>query len=198
MIKAIIFDYYGVLTTDQYLTWLKHNPSVMEENATEIEALSKSQDVGMAADEFFKRLGQIAGLAASEVRDDFGERNIMHLGVLELIRQLKLEGFKTAILSNSSLALYDEVEAKNLSGLFNEVLCSEDAGVVKPERQIFEIMLDRLKVAAEESVFVDDRAYNVHGAEALGIKGILYTDLANLRVELARLGIIQTAESMVG
>ncbi len=186
MIKAIIFDYYGVLTTDQYMSWLRHNPSILDEHAAEIEELSKAQDRGLDANEFYNRLGKIAGLPASEVRDDFGERNIMHLGLIEYIRRLRDSGLKTAILSNSSLSLYDEVERHHLSGFFDEVLCSEEAGMMKPDPAIFNIMLERLGVEAGEAVFVDDRAYNVKGAAAVGMTGIYYTDLAGLRADLIR------------
>lgn len=195
MIKAIIFDYYGVLTTDQYLTWLKHNPQIMRRHAHEIEILSKAQDVGLAPDVFFKRLGAIAQLPAEEVRGGFDERVDMNIELIKYIECLRRDGFKTAILSNSPMRLYDDVAEHQLTSLFDEVLCSEDAGIVKPDPAIFSMMLKRLEVTAEEAIFIDDRAYNVRGAEAIGMKGILYTDFESLESDLARNGVNVSCES---
>jgi HAD superfamily hydrolase (TIGR01509 family) len=195
MIKAIIFDYYGVLTTDQYLTWLKQNPQVMRRNAHEIEVLSKAQDVGLAPTEFFSRLASIAELPVEEVRGGFDAREDMNNELIEYIGCLRNDGYKTAILSNSSLGLYKEVAEHKLTNLFDEVLCSEEAGVVKPNPAIFDMMLKRLKVGAKEAFFVDDRAYNVSGAEAIGMKALLYSDFARLQSDLVRYGVRVKCES---
>ena len=52
------------------------------------------------------------------------------------------------------------------------VVGSGDVGIMKPDPQIFQIALERLDVAAEEAVFVDDFIENVQGARALGIHAV--------------------------
>ena len=189
MVKAIIFDYYGVLTTDSYMTWLEHNPSVEKEHATQIEALSKAQDSGIDDNEFFSRLGQLAGQSQEEVRGEFGAHGSMHRELLDYIGELRQQGLKTAILSNSAVSLYDEVAKHQLGPLFDVILCSEEAGVAKPDPKMYHLALKRLNVSPDEALFVDDRQYNVNGAEAVGIDAVIYTGLTGLKSELKRRGI---------
>ena len=189
MIKAIIFDYYGVLTTDKYLTWLGRNPDVQAKHAEEIEALSQAQDAGLTADEFFGQLAKIAGQPESAIRGEFDIHGVAHQGLVDYIRHLRRKGLKTAILSNSPSSLYAEVAKHHLTRLFEVVLCSEEAGVTKPDPKIYEMVLKRLGLSAPEAIFVDDREYNVRGAEAIGIEGVVYTGLTDLKAEFIRRGI---------
>lgn len=189
MIQAIIFDYYGVLTTDRYVTWLKRNEAALQGHADEIEALSQQQDLGLGADEFYARLGALVGRPADEVRDEFGIRQEAHHGLVDYIRHLRKVGYKTAILSNSPRSLYAETQKHGLNSLFDIILCSEEAGVTKPNPKMYELMLQRLGITAEEAVFVDDRDYNVAGANAVGLTGVLYTGLAELEAEFERRGL---------
>lgn len=189
MIKAIIFDYYGVLTTDSYLTWLQRNPAVTANHAAEIEALSHDQDTGISDDEFFGRLSQISGQRETDIRTAFAIHGVAHVGLISYIRHLRRKGLKTAILSNSDIGLYELISKHHWNRLFELILCSEEAGVTKPHPQIYEMALRRLGVSPDEAVFVDDRAYNVDGAEKANISGIIYTGLTDFRDELVRLGI---------
>ncbi|HEY6737050.1 MAG TPA: HAD-IA family hydrolase [Candidatus Saccharimonadia bacterium] len=190
MIKAIIFDYYGVLTTDRYFTWLRRNPEVARRHTAAIEALSREQDAGLDADTFFSRLADIAHESAASVRDEFNIHGVEHEALLEYIASLRQLGLKTAILSNSTAAgLQAEVERHHLAGVFDVILSSGEAGVIKPDPAIFKLVLNRLAAEAHEAVFVDDRDYNVRGAAAAGLTALEYDGLAGLRRELERLGI---------
>ena len=62
-------------------------------------------------------------------------------------------------------------------------------GVAKPDRRIFEILLDRYALAAEATVFVDDVPRNVEAARALGINAVRYTGAEQLRQEFRALGV---------
>ncbi|HVQ44392.1 MAG TPA: HAD-IA family hydrolase [Candidatus Saccharimonadia bacterium] len=189
MISAIIFDYYGVLTTDRYMAWLQRHPAVEATHAADIEALSQDQDAGLSSDEFFARLAKIADLPEAAVRSEFVIHGVAHQGLVEYIRHLRRRGLKTAILSNATTALYAEVVRQRLARLFDVVLCSEEAGATKPDPRIFEQTLERLGVSPAQALLVDDREYNVAGAEAAGLAGIHYDGLTKLRAELIARGI---------
>ncbi|WP_418606253.1 HAD family hydrolase [Georgenia sp. SUBG003] len=66
-------------------------------------------------------------------------------------------------------------------------------GVVKPDRAIFKIVLERHDLRPEATVFVDDSPANVAGAESVGIRGVLFTDAAQLRADLVQLGFLRDA-----
>ncbi|GAC1369862.1 MAG: hypothetical protein NVSMB39_2140 [Candidatus Saccharimonadales bacterium] len=195
MIKAIIFDYYGVITTDQYFVWLQRHPQIHDEHAQAIEPLSHDQDSGISGDEFFSRLAKIADTSPDTLRQEFRIHGLEHEALIDYIRHLRRKHFKTAIVSNSDAGLYAEAEKHHLTRLFELILCSEEAGFTKPDPRIFRMALDRLEVEPHEALFVDDRDYNVRGAEAAGISGIIYTGLADLRSELIRRGLDEPIRS---
>lgn len=67
---------------------------------------------------------------------------------------------------------------------FNPVLISYEIGASKPDPRAYQILLDRLKIAPDQCIFIDDRIENVEAACALGIHGILYQSPAQLKKEL--------------
>jgi putative hydrolase of the HAD superfamily len=72
----------------------------------------------------------------------------------------------------------------SLGGLFEEVFVSGELGLVKPGPEIFEAVLAQLGITAEELVFIDNKAENVRGAEALGATGHVFTGAPALRAFL--------------
>jgi HAD superfamily hydrolase (TIGR01509 family) len=59
--------------------------------------------------------------------------------------------------------------------------------MIKPNPDIFNYTLIRLKVDSHEAIFIDDRLSNVAAARQLGIKSILYDSMAQLQKELKHL-----------
>jgi HAD superfamily hydrolase (TIGR01509 family) len=58
---------------------------------------------------------------------------------------------------------------------FDVVVASCEAGVMKPERRIYEICLERLGTPAAATLFVDDREDNLRGAREVGIRTLHFT-----------------------
>ena len=61
--------------------------------------------------------------------------------------------------------------------------------VIKPDAEIYRILLSRYSLKAEESVFIDDTGKNVDAAEALGIHGICFKSRKQAEEELRQLGV---------
>jgi putative hydrolase of the HAD superfamily len=59
--------------------------------------------------------------------------------------------------------------------------------MLKPEREIFEYLLQRFELSATDSVFVDDHPPNVQAAERLGMHTVCFRDARQCELELARL-----------
>jgi putative hydrolase of the HAD superfamily len=98
---------------------------------------------------------------------------------------LHSEGFKTALLSNMPLDLMRYVLA-NFKWMENFTFktFSADVRLIKPEPAIYEHTLRGLRVSATEALFVDDRWPNIKAARKLGIHGIQFRSVAQLRGEL--------------
>jgi HAD superfamily hydrolase (TIGR01509 family) len=62
-------------------------------------------------------------------------------------------------------------------------------GIQKPDVRIFQMALNMTQRAADECVFVDDRAENVAGGRRVGMNTIQFQDVAQLSAELKNLGV---------
>ena len=74
-------------------------------------------------------------------------------------------------------------------GHLHEVVLSFEVGARKPRAKFFERCRHLAQCAAGECVFIDDLEVNVAGAKACGLQGIVYRSVAELKVELAQLGV---------
>ena len=79
----------------------------------------------------------------------------------------------TAFVSNCADNTRPHLELTGLSGLVDELVLSCEVGVAKPYPGIFEIALDRLGVAAADTLFVDDQPAFCEAAAGLGIRAVL-------------------------
>ncbi|MBR8741300.1 HAD family phosphatase [Nocardiopsis sp. MG754419] len=91
-------------------------------------------------------------------------------------------GHATALLSNSWGNGYPR---ERFAATFDTVVISGEVGMRKPEERIYLHTCERLGLAPEECVFIDDLEHNVTTAESLGMTGILHRDVASTRAALA-------------
>ncbi len=80
---------------------------------------------------------------------------------------------RTAFVSNCADNTRPLLEWLGLDSLVDELVLSCEVGVAKPDPRIFEIALDRLGVAAADTLFVDDQPAFCDAAAALGIRAVL-------------------------
>jgi len=101
-----------------------------------------------------------------------------------LVRRAHEAGIRTALLSNS---WGDHYPRDMWEGMFDAVVISGEVGMRKPEPRIFHYTLEQVGLAAEECVFVDDLAENIHAAAALGFIGVHHTSYDETARELEAL-----------
>ena len=87
----------------------------------------------------------------------------------ELIGRLKEAGYRLYVLSNMSREFIDYLRTFPVYGLFDGEVVSCEEGVVKPEPQIYELLLRRFDLDPAETLFIDDRGINLEAASAFGI-----------------------------
>jgi putative hydrolase of the HAD superfamily len=61
---------------------------------------------------------------------------------------------------------------------------SHECGIEKPDAEIYLLAAQALDAAPEDCLFVDDKAANVEGARAVGMRAHLFTGLDGLRAAL--------------
>lgn len=72
---------------------------------------------------------------------------------------------------------------------FEGIIVSGTEKTRKPFAEIYQLTLDRFQLNPQESVFIDDNARNIDGAQALGIHGIHFLSPEQLKSDLVKLGI---------
>jgi len=91
--------------------------------------------------------------------------------VRAILQRLKAAGLKTAILSNGSPVMLDEVVNKaGIAEFLDAVLSVEAVGVYKPHPSVYQLVVDRLAVPAGAISFQSSNAWDAYAASAFGMR----------------------------
>lgn len=100
-------------------------------------------------------------------------------GMLEIIQDLKQKGYGVFGLTNWPAATFAEARRRfRTIGSIDNYVVSSSVHLAKPEPAIYQLLLSKYNLKAQECVFIDDRADNVNAAMALGMNGIVYPGTA--------------------
>ena len=173
MIRALIFDCFGVLYSDGR-SQIDSNAS--PEKKQEIQDLYKQSDYGyISRSEFLNQLSELTGLSLSEINQYTEQVYKRNDNLISHIKKLK-HHYKIGMLSNVGEDFIESLfTKKERDNVFDEITLSCNVGVLKPSREAYELAAERLGVKPEECLFTDDIAKNVEGAELAGMNAILFT-----------------------
>ncbi|WP_420036195.1 HAD-IA family hydrolase [Streptomyces sp. cg28] len=107
--------------------------------------------------------------------------------IVALLRRVRAAGVPLVLVTNATVRLEDDLAEMGLTGLADHVVSSARLGVVKPDRKIYEIAASLVDASFERCLFVDDTEENVEAALALGMTGVVYRELADLKAALGSL-----------
>ena len=209
-IEAVIFDYGGVLSTTPFvglaefearmgypekaLARLLFGRGASSQGPTESipdHDWHLLETGRLTLDEFHDRL-----VARSE--DALGQRLdlgvysqfLKELGVgvhwmmVHRVRELRAEGYRTAILTNNIKEWGPFWKGSIPIDLFDLVVDSCEVGLRKPDPAIFRLTCERLGVAPEAAVFLDDTRIHVESARKVGLHAVLVADPLEALAEL--------------
>ncbi|MCP3800533.1 HAD-IA family hydrolase [Allokutzneria sp. A3M-2-11 16] len=130
---------------------------------------------------------QLAGLVVDYggVLTDWGPEPGDEPPLLDVLRQARKHGLRTALLSNADGPGPAPDSAFGM--LFDVMVLSGEVGVAKPDERIYQLVADKLGLATADCVFVDDLAGNVRGAVAAGMVGVHHTSVSATITELEAL-----------
>jgi putative hydrolase of the HAD superfamily len=187
VIKAIIFDCFGVLTTQgldaYYEEYLKHSPEKM----TEAKNLIGQLNIGhLEHDEFIEKISILSGVAERSTRD-YLENNKPNKPLLEYTRaELKGE-YKIGMLSNAQSGWVQKLLPKEDLQLFDAIVLSGDIGVAKPNLKAYQTIANKLSVEPEECIFIDDLTHYCEAAKEAGMQAIWYQSFEQFRKDIEAL-----------
>jgi putative hydrolase of the HAD superfamily len=182
-VKGLLIDFGGVLTTnvfDSFKAFCRTEgipedsvKKLFRERGEGLSLLRRLEKGELTAEEFSQQFAPLLGVDP----ENLVERLFGGVGpdeaMLGAVRRSRAAGVKTGLISNSwgdGLA-YDPAL---LDELFDAVVISGEVGMHKPEPEIFLLGAERIGVAPDDCVFVDDLRENCAGAEAVGMKAILH------------------------
>jgi HAD superfamily hydrolase (TIGR01509 family) len=188
MIRAVIFDCFGVVVSDGLNVMCSEFLSDQPESVKEVWSLVDQTNRGaLNPDDSSARIGELFGMNLEDYRHRLSQQEVKDQQLLNYIRNLRKE-YKTAMLSNigaGSLARrFDEGE---LEQYFDTVVASGDIGYAKPEPEAYEITAERLGVSTQECVFIDDRENYCEGARQVGMQTIIYQSFAQAKADLEKI-----------
>jgi 2-haloacid dehalogenase len=112
-------------------------------------------------------------------------------GTVAILAELRERGTPLYALTNFSAETYPPTFARfDFLKWFRGVVVSGEVKAIKPNPEIFRVLLDTYAIDPRRAVFIDDVPANAAAATALGIHGIPFTKPETLRTELVGLGLL--------
>ncbi|HVO86285.1 MAG TPA: HAD family phosphatase [Candidatus Binatia bacterium] len=188
MIKAIIFDFFGVIVGDGFDATYRYAGGDPEADRDFIETLLEQSNRGLiSTKEFRSRICSRLNISVEQYKASVKKSEQPNLELLEYIKKLR-RNYKTAILSNVGRdGLERRIKREVLNQYFDVTVVSADVGFIKPEPQIYELTAKKLGVEPSECIFTDDREGYVSAAANVGIKAFIYKDFAQAKAEIEKL-----------
>lgn len=190
MVKAIIFDFAGVIGADGYWIWLRKNVPNIEEKRPFFQEISEKVDKGTITNsEFVDLIARETNTSKEKIWPEIFAEIIINTQLLDYIKHLK-QHYKIGLLSNFTHVWLDEIfEKYSLHEFFDQLVISSRHRVIKPEPEAFQKIITLLEVPKEEAVFVDDRQGHVDASNTFGLKAFLFTTNEKLKQDLEEVGI---------
>ena len=181
--KNIIFDFGGIILTVKMKEIVKKFTDSKEKQEFILNNVVNSPewieygliDTGyITREDFINLVNDRTNNIHKDLVEDFINNYINHVYVddkiIELIKDLKKQGYKIYLLSNTQKYSYEKF-IKDIEYLFDGITLSFKEHLLKPYNAIYERLIDKYNLVPEESLFIDDREDNISTANKYGIKG---------------------------
>lgn len=187
MIKAVIFDFFGVLAVRGSVGFRQTYFADDELKMAQAKKLQDELGLGkIGYDDFVDGLAKLGGVDRDTVLK-YTEDYQPNQELLDYIRAELKPAYKLGIISNAGADWVLRILGRSNTKLFNDIILSYQVEVIKPEAEIYRMSARNLGVQASECVFVDDITTYCDGARTVGMKAIWYKDFEQMKSELEKL-----------
>ena len=196
MLRAVFVDFGGVLmrTEDQeprlrLAERLGVPPGRLEKLIFESKSSLNASTGEITEAAHWQWVADTLGISRQETEKlaaDFFSGDRLDTVLIEFLRSLRLQR-RIGLISNAWSGLRDYITRSDFADVFDELVISAEVGLVKPDPRIYHLALDRLAVAPEESLFLDDMPANVQAALSIGMKAVQFIRPEETMAELKRI-----------
>ncbi len=201
-IKVVLFDLGRVLVDFDHKRAAERISSFCPKTPLEIYNLFFESGATVAfeagkitPEDFYLQVKEMLGLKLSydsfiPIWNDIFFLSPKNRSIFKLVNTLRAK-YKTALLSNINTLHYEYLK-KNFPvfGVFDQVFLSFQLGLIKPDREIYNKVIQELKVSPQEIFYTDDRADLVQSAKELGIRGCVFASLEQLIKDLGAAQVV--------
>lgn len=185
MIKAVIFDCFGVLVGSGVWSQFEEAGGDLAEYGEELDRIVELWNVDkLTTREVYEQIINMLSISMDEwlaiVREDEG----VNIKLFDLIASELKEDYKIGFLSNVGVGIIEHKIPEDLMDLFDSVILSGELGIQKPDPRIFQASLSQLGVEADEAIFIDDREFYLEGAKKVGLSTIQYKSFLQFKGQL--------------
>jgi putative hydrolase of the HAD superfamily len=198
MIKAVIFDFGGVLKRPQIFTletrdiasaYNVQREVIIEKGRLFLEPLRKGL---ITENQFWKQFSLALNKKVPKnkkdlLRKSYQDRFYIYPKIVSFIKVLKKEGIKTAVLSNTIEPHVEIITQKGGYKGFDVVVLSCREHLQKPDKDIYLLAIKRLGVKPKECIFIDDKEDNLKTAKRLKIKTVLFKNQKQVIDDVSRI-----------
>lgn len=189
MIKAIIFDCFGVIYPDT-LTMIQRiylkNDIAKQQKIREVRKVCDRGEI--SRNDFWDEVSKIFNIPRAKLDIELDKVRGADWELLEYIKVLK-KNYKTAILSNVGVGFIERifVHDRKQQDYFDVLAVSGEIGTLKPDPRAYLYTADKLGVEPSACVFIDDKKRMVEGAEQVGMRGLVYTGFDDFKSQLTEI-----------
>jgi len=113
-------------------------------------------------------------------------------GTVAILEELDGNGVPLYAITNFNGPKLRETQKRfDFLNRFRDIVVSGEVGMLKPDREIFELFLIRNDLTASDCLFIDDSRHNVTSAQAVGMDAIHFESPQQLRHDLGRRGLVR-------
>jgi epoxide hydrolase-like predicted phosphatase len=197
--QAVVFDWGNVIGFDDRSVVVKFMCDSFHISEPEFESANlekrKATKAGKSDVEFWIEFAKKNGV---QLPKDWAEKYIATLKgsvgadpeMYMIVDQLKKKGIRVGMLSNINDRYTKLIRDFGFYEPFDPCLLSCEMGLEKPDPKAYELLLNTMKLPAEEVVFIDDKAENVDAAKKMGIDAIVFESSQQIREELVKREIL--------
>lgn len=185
MIKAIIFDCFGVLAHDGWTPFKRKYIEPNSEVAKRITSLGGRTDLGKLGHEaMIVEISELVGTDPDVLRKAI-ESRVPNEELFEYVKTVLKPKYKIGLITNASYDVLESLFTAEQKAIFDASVLSYESHLMKPDKQMYDLMASRLGVELNECIYIDDQERYCVAAEGYGLKAIYYISLEELKKKLS-------------